>query len=132
MADSKRKLAVSAPAMSVEPCASDGDWVCCLHCGGRLGLVQPEKAEPERLVGTCEGFRRWYLIDWRPGSREGVMLLLPEHEELLLLYVSHVGQDAVRGAIGSLQQSATPTPCPASTEKSARTVRRTSGILPGR
>ena len=86
MGDSCCKLAVTMPVTRVEHCPEAAEWVACLSCQRHLGLVQPMTEEPERLVGTCEGCGRWYLIDWHPGSLQGVMLLLPDHDELLSAY----------------------------------------------
>ncbi len=84
-------LSVTMPVTGVWPCPDDAEHVCCLGCGEQLGLTQPETEEPERLVGTCGGCGRWYLLDWHPGSRKGLMLLLPAHDELLHGYSSLSG-----------------------------------------
>jgi hypothetical protein len=78
-----RPVTVTMPVVGVEPCGARADWVCCLGCDQPLGLTQPEAEEPSRLVGTCGECGRWYLLDWHPGSGEGLMLLLPTHEGLL-------------------------------------------------
>jgi hypothetical protein len=83
MTSPRLSLPVTMPVTGVWHCAEDSEIVCCLNCGERLGLTQPETDEPERLVGTCAGCGRWYLLDWHPGSRKGLMVLLPGHEELL-------------------------------------------------
>ena len=57
--------------------------VCCLNCDTNLGLSQPESEEPARLIGTCGECGRWYLLDWHPNFREGLMILLPDHAEVL-------------------------------------------------
>jgi uncharacterized protein YbaR (Trm112 family) len=83
MAPPHLSLPVTMPVTGIAHCPVDSEWVCCLNCEQHLGLVQPETQEPERLVGICESCGRWYLIDWHPGSRQGLMILLPEHEKLL-------------------------------------------------
>ena len=88
MAKTHSSLSVTMPVTGVTHCPGDPEWVCCLSCGEHLGLVQPESDEPERLVGFCGGCGRWYLLDWHPGSLEGLMLLLPKHEDLLREFAS--------------------------------------------
>ncbi len=83
MASLPLSLPVTMSVTGVSHCPDNSEWVCCLECGKHLGLVQPETQEPERLVGTCGNCGNWYLLDWHPGSRKGLMVLLPGHEELL-------------------------------------------------
>ena len=82
MSASVRALSVTLPITPVLPCDKDATWVCCLGCGAPLEIHQPDAAEPRWFVGTCDGCGRWYLLDWVPGSGEGLMLLLPTYEEL--------------------------------------------------
>jgi hypothetical protein len=82
MAESGRFLTVSLPVAPVLPCPEDATWVCCLNCGAPLEIHQPDADEPQRFVGTCGGCGLWYLLDWVPRSGEGLMLMLPTHEEL--------------------------------------------------
>jgi len=82
MSESTRSLAVTLPIAPVLPCPEDETWVCCLNCGVPLELHQPEAEEPQRFVGTCDQCGRWYLLDWVPHSGEGLMVMLPTHEEL--------------------------------------------------
>ena len=77
-----RSLSVTMPACAVQPCDQDEAWVCCLNCLDPLDLYQPESQDPERLVGTCHGCGRWYLLDWDPISGNGLMLLLPDRDQL--------------------------------------------------
>lgn len=88
MASSPQFLSVTMPVTSLSHTPAHSEWVCCLNCRKHLGLVQPETQAPERLVGTCKSCGRWYLLDWNPGSRKGLMILLPKHEELLEGYES--------------------------------------------
>jgi hypothetical protein len=83
MAESPRTLSVAMPVTGVLPCPEDSTWVCCLGCGAPLELYQPETDEPQRFIGTCNQCGRWYLLDWNPQSSEGLMLLLPDHGELI-------------------------------------------------
>jgi DNA-binding transcriptional LysR family regulator len=83
MTATTRTIALEMPFAAISHCEHDSEWVCCLNCDHPLGLSQPESQEPERLIGTCPGCGRWYLLDWHPRSREGVMLLLPDHRMML-------------------------------------------------
>jgi hypothetical protein len=83
MAANSQVLTLPLTITRISHCPDDPDWVFCLNCDNSLGLSQPESDEPERLIGTCQKCGRWYLLDWHPNSREGVMLLLPEHQILL-------------------------------------------------
>jgi hypothetical protein len=82
MSESTRFLPVTLPVAGVLPCPEDETWVCCLNCGAPLELHQPETEDPRRFVGTCDQCGRWYLLDWVPLSGEGLMVMLPTHEEL--------------------------------------------------
>jgi hypothetical protein len=86
MSASIRALSVTLPITPVLPCTEDATWVCCLGCGAPLELHQPDAAEPQRFVGTCDQCGRWYLLDWIPHTAEGLMLLLPSHEDLLTAF----------------------------------------------
>jgi hypothetical protein len=82
MSESNRFLPVTLSVAPVLPCPEDATWVCCLNCGAPLELHQPEAEEPRRFVGTCDQCGRWYLLDWVPLSGEGLMVMLPTHEQL--------------------------------------------------
>ena len=84
-------IAVTMPVMGVSPCPADSEWVCCINCKEHLDLTQPDSDEPDRFVGTCGGCGRWYLLDRHHGSRNGVMVLLPEHGELLRAHAVKAG-----------------------------------------
>ena len=58
---------------------SDGDipaW--CAAFGGSLELVQPDSADPDHLLGVCDGCGGWYLFAWRRCDEFGVMVRVPE------------------------------------------------------
>jgi hypothetical protein len=74
---------VTLPVTGVSHCLRDLEQVCCLNCGTHLGMVQPDVQEPGRMIGTSGRCDLWYLVDWHPVSQRGVMILLPEHQELL-------------------------------------------------
>jgi hypothetical protein len=86
MASPLNTLSVTMPVTEVFLCRADSDWVCCLNCGASLNLVQPKTEEPQRLVGTCDQCGCWYLLDWLPGTAEGLMLLLPNLGETLTAF----------------------------------------------
>lgn len=79
-------ISITMPVTGVFPCPDDSEWVCCINCKDHLDLTQPHSDQPNRFVGVCDGCGRGYLLDWHHGSRNGVMLLLPEHGELLRAY----------------------------------------------
>jgi uncharacterized protein YbaR (Trm112 family) len=45
----------------------------CPCCPDNLVVHQPDPEMPDRLLGTCEECKSWYLID----AESGVMALLP-------------------------------------------------------
>ena len=47
---------------------------CCQSCRSPLSLHQPDAEQPERLLGTCEACKAWYLID----AADKAMLPLPD------------------------------------------------------
>ena len=50
----------------------------CPCCGRHSPRHQPDPDWPDRLVGTCEGCRSWFIID----TVTGLMLRLPGEHEL--------------------------------------------------
>jgi hypothetical protein len=52
--------------------------VRCLNCSTALTLHQPDLNVPERLLGTCEKCKHWFLVDILPTTAEGVLLRLPD------------------------------------------------------
>lgn len=83
MSESPPTLSVTMPVIAVLPCPEDSTWVCCLNCSAPLELYQPDTDEPQRFIGACGQCGKWYLLDWVPQSAEGLMLLLPDHGDLL-------------------------------------------------
>ncbi len=59
---------------------SDFNWVICPHCHEVLSLHQPDSQSPSRILGFCEGCRRWYLVLVELKRNEARMILLPESE----------------------------------------------------
>ena len=90
MSTPRRSLVVTMPVTEILHCRDDPEWACCLNCGTHLGIVQPETEEPGRFVGTCSKCRRWYLLDWHHEPSEGLMVLLPDHGELMRLWAGKV------------------------------------------
>jgi hypothetical protein len=79
---SKRALRVPA-SLDVIPFAravEDPDQLHCPDCGKPLETHQPDVDSPDRLVGTCPGCRRWYLVFSDAGGADVVMVLLPDRE----------------------------------------------------
>src|SRR5262249_6332190 len=54
----------------------------CTGCHSHLTLQQPAESEPKRLLGTCVGCGRWYLLDCPAESGGSLMALLPDTKEL--------------------------------------------------
>jgi hypothetical protein len=52
----------------------------CLHCASPLAIHQPDVETPERLLGTCESCKHWFLIDLVREWSEGVIVWLPDSE----------------------------------------------------
>jgi hypothetical protein len=50
----------------------------CACCRRPLTLHQPDPGRPDRLVGTCEGCRTWFIINYDTG----MMVRLPDDREL--------------------------------------------------
>jgi hypothetical protein len=57
--------------------------LCCLGCGVPMDLHHPDAGFPERMLGTCDACRCWYLMDLVPGRPEAVMVLLPDGDHFL-------------------------------------------------
>ena len=53
----------SASAKTV-PTGKDAD---CPNCGDELLIHQPDPETPDRLLGTCDECKSWYLLnrDWK-------------------------------------------------------------------
>jgi uncharacterized protein YbaR (Trm112 family) len=65
--------------MQVFPFKLDQSGIDCLagtscpRCRENLFVHQPDPEMPERLLGTCEACKSWYVI----AAERGVMALLP-------------------------------------------------------
>ena len=46
-----------------EPDSTESDALVCRACGSDLSLHQPDPEMPERILGTCEECKTWYLFD---------------------------------------------------------------------
>ena len=57
---------------------NDRTGVRCPACRDHLFLHQPDEECPDRLLGTCDECRAWFLID----AAGKVMVRLPDEEEL--------------------------------------------------
>lgn len=62
--------------MSLERDGASGSR--CPRCRRPLALHQPDPDWPDRLVGTCEECRIWFLIE----TATGLMVRLPGEQEL--------------------------------------------------
>jgi hypothetical protein len=82
MSGADRFFSMTLRIAPVQVGGEDATWVCCLNCGAPLEVHQPDSEDPGRFIGTCDQCGRWYLLDWVPLTVEGVMLMLPSHEEL--------------------------------------------------
>jgi hypothetical protein len=56
----------------------DSKRVRCPACRDHLFLHQPDEECPDRLLGTCDECRAWFLID----AAGKVMVRLPDEAEL--------------------------------------------------
>jgi hypothetical protein len=54
--------------------------IACLDCSSPLTLHQPDPELADRLLGTCEGCKHWYLVDLVPGGSGGFLVGLPGRE----------------------------------------------------
>lgn len=50
----------------------------CLRCDASLDVHQPDTGFPERMLGTCDSCRSWFLMESLPGRPEALMVLLPD------------------------------------------------------
>src|SRR5215831_3941629 len=60
------------------PVADDAAGMACPRCHAYLSIHQPDQELPDRLLGTCEDCRSWFLIN----AASGVIVRLPSEEEL--------------------------------------------------
>ena len=61
----------------------DLDWVRCNRCDTHLSLHQPDLQSPSRLLGICDGCRRWYLVLMEPGLKSAIMVVVQEDKAFL-------------------------------------------------
>jgi hypothetical protein len=95
----KRRLRLTAdldviPFSSVTP-PDDMGWLLCLACRLALHRHQPDQQTPSRLLGTCEGCGRWYLILMKPDITSALMVALPEGELFRSAWDDHGGPDGM-------------------------------------
>src|SRR5271166_1350535 len=64
MKDSMKNHDVSRWFIS-EPDSTEGAPLVCRTCWSDLILHQPDPEMPERILGTCDECKTWYL-SWRP------------------------------------------------------------------
>jgi uncharacterized protein YbaR (Trm112 family) len=50
----------------------------CPECRSPLEFHQPDEGLPDRLLGTCPGCHRWYVLD----VEARLMALLPDEDDL--------------------------------------------------
>jgi hypothetical protein len=81
--------------------------IACPNCSSPLTLHQLDAELPDRLVGTCEGCKHWYLVDLVPGRDAGVLVGLPGDEVVRALSredpdegISLMGDEPGPGPIG--------------------------------
>jgi hypothetical protein len=65
--------------------------IACLDCSSPLTLHQPDPELADRLLGTCEGCKHWYLVDLVPGRAGGFLVGLPGRE--VVRELSHADPD---------------------------------------
>ena len=46
-----------------EPESTENNALMCRKCGSDLTLHQPDTERPERILGTCNECKAWYLFD---------------------------------------------------------------------
>jgi hypothetical protein len=65
-----------APGRGSEP-------LSCPDCSSPLNLIQPDEAEPTRLLGICDGCSKWaYLVELEPDWKQALLIELPGADEL--------------------------------------------------
>ncbi len=62
MKDSMKSREASRLFIS-EPDSTENDALVCRICGCDLTLHQPDPEMPERILGTCDECKAWYLLD---------------------------------------------------------------------
>jgi hypothetical protein len=55
----------------------------CPDCRAPLNLIQPDEAEPTRLLGTCESCSKWaFLVELEPDWKKVLLVELPDADAL--------------------------------------------------
>ncbi len=49
----------------------------CLGCESPLDFHQPDPDLPDRMLGTCDSCKSWYLLDFGNGGLEALLTRLP-------------------------------------------------------
>ena len=61
-----------------EPESTESDALLCRNCGSDLDLHQPDLEMPERILGTCDECKTWYLFD---GDLNGLEIAPPRKDQ---------------------------------------------------
>jgi hypothetical protein len=80
------------PFTSTKPPA-DLSWLVCGFCGLGLQSHQPDAQTPGRLLGTCDGCGRWFLILLEQDLVSALMVAMPASEAFVSAWESHGGHD---------------------------------------
>jgi hypothetical protein len=72
------RISLTLDLFDMKLVCEDGSASRCPCCRRPLTLHQPDPDSPDRLVGTCEGCRAWFLID----TATGLMVRIPHVQEL--------------------------------------------------
>ncbi len=70
---------ISVRLSRVSTRAEDHKALLCMQCGESLELHQPDSGFPNRMLGTCDACRTWFLLDLIPGEPAAVMVVLPDN-----------------------------------------------------
>jgi hypothetical protein len=71
-------ISLTLDLLRLRPDPEDASGVRCPGCRDLLTLDQPDQERPERLLGTCERCRSWFLVH----LAARVMVRLPDEDEL--------------------------------------------------
>lgn len=55
----------------------------CLNCETPIEIHQPDSELPERMLGTCENCRTWYLVECDPNTGQAVLIQIPDPDLFL-------------------------------------------------
>jgi hypothetical protein len=73
--------------------SADLNWLACGGCQLGLRVYQPDPNSPTRLLGTCDGCGRWYMILMEPDGVSALIVSLPESELFRSAWEDHGGPD---------------------------------------